>query len=315
MRSHRPYLPLIAAAALALVGCSAPASDNGSGENTAAQASSPIPDTSAIIESVQTDPALAAKVPSAISADGALTVGSYFNFAPSMFLASDGKTVIGNDNDILQSIAKKLGLKVQYENMDFAALITSLQSGRVEATMAAMNDTAERQQAIDFVDYLMSGIALIVQKGNPHGVNGPDDLCGKVVATTTGTSNQMFAEGQSKKCVESGQQPIEMSVTDNDSTNQNNLRTGRIDVLLQDMPTAVYLAKTVDDGEAFEVVDTDLIDGAPYGIGINKANPQLRDAIAAALNSVIEDGTYTKILDAWGTQHGAVQQATVNGGS
>ncbi|MDF1605841.1 ABC transporter substrate-binding protein [Nocardioides sp. YIM 152315] len=321
MRTTFPRLSALAViAALSLTACSdssdGTATDgNSAGAGTTGEAAAAIPDNASIIESVEKDEALAAKVPAEIAEDGELNVGTYLYFPPSMFLDQDGETVIGNDNDILQAIGKKLGLEIGYQNMDFAALITSLQSGRVEATMAAMNDNAERQEAIDFVDYLMSGIALVIQKGNPAGIEGPDDLCGKTVATTTGTINQQWAEAQSEQCVADGEDAIETFVTDSDTTNQNQLRTGRIDVLLQDLPTAIYLERTIDDGEAFEVVDIPVIEGAPYGIGVNKENPELRDVIAEALNALIADGTYEQILDAWGTEHGAIEEATVNGGS
>ncbi|MGP0225148.1 ABC transporter substrate-binding protein [Paenarthrobacter sp. NCHU4564] len=303
---------LAVAAALGLAGCSSPSNADTASTGEAVVA---IPDNSAIIGGIQKDTALANKVPADIAKDGKLTVGTYLYFPPSMFLAQDGKTVIGNDNDLMLAVGKKLGLEVDYQNMDFAALITSLQSGRVEATMAAMNDNAERQKTVDFVDYLMSGIALVIQKGNPAGISSPDDLCGKTVATTTGTINQQWAEAQSKKCVEAGKEAVAMFVTDSDTTNQNQLRTGRIDVLLQDLPTAIYLERTIDNGKAFEVVDIPVIQGAPYGIGINKGNPALRDVISEALNALVADGTYGKILEAWGTDHGAIKEATINGGA
>ncbi|TYL51717.1 ABC transporter substrate-binding protein [Nocardioides sp. BGMRC 2183] len=317
MRVSFPWATaLVAVSALALAGCSSndsAADEDGSGGSSSTSAA--IPDNSAIIDAVEIDQALADQVPAEISDDGKLSLGTYLYFPPSMFLAEDGETIIGNDEDIIQAVGKKLGLEIDHQNMDFSALITSLQSGRVEATMAAMNDNAERQEAIDFVDYLMSGIALVVQKGNPEGIGGPEDLCGKVVATTTGTINQQWAEETSQQCVSDGEEPIETYVTDNDTTNQTQLRTGRIDVLLQDLPTAIYLERTIEDGEAFEVVDIPVIEGAPYGIGVNKQNPELRDAIASALNALIADGTYGKILDAWGTEHGAIEEATINAGS
>lgn len=326
MRTTFPRLSALAViAALSLTACSDPGTEDvatdgtssgtGADAGTSDEAAAAIPDNASIIDAVEKDDSLASQVPADIAEDGKLNVGTYLYFPPSMFLAQDGETVIGNDNDIMLSIGKKLGLEISYQNMDFAALITSLQSGRVEATMAAMNDNAERQEAIDFVDYLMSGIALVIQKGNPAGISSIEDLCGKTVATTTGTINQQWAEATSEQCVADGNDAIETFVTDSDTTNQNQLRTGRIDVLLQDLPTAIYLERTIDDGNAFEVVDLPVIEGAPYGIGVNKENPELRDVIAEALNALIEDGTYGEILHAWGTDHGAIEEATVNGGS
>lgn len=77
-----------------------------------------------------------------------------------------------------------------YQDMAFGSLITSLQSGRIDMTMAGMNDTKERQQQIDFVDYFSSGITIMVQKDNPQDITGPDALCGKAVAVVKGPATR-----------------------------------------------------------------------------------------------------------------------------
>ncbi len=303
-----------AALALALSACGGPSAPQ-PGDTADGGASSSIPDTSALLDGVGTDDALAAMVPAAIADAGQLVVGSNVQSPPNNFYAADGSTVVGSDHDLITAIGKKLGLDVQYENQDFGSLITSLQSGRVDVTIAAMNDTAERQEAIDFVDYLTSGITIMVQKGNPAGITGPDTLCGKSVAVVTGTSQQEFAEATSATCTADGEEPVEVVVTDSDSQNQTQLRTGRIEAIVNDLPSAVYISQTTQDGNAFEVVPGDVIDGAPYGVGVNKDNADLRDAIAQALDALIADGTYDEILDSWGISSGAVTEATVNGGN
>jgi polar amino acid transport system substrate-binding protein len=301
------------AAGLLLTGCGGPSAPQ-PGDAAGGAGSSTVPDTLAILSAVTKDDALAAKVPAELSGAGVLKVGSYVQSAPNNFYAADGTTVIGSDHDLITAIAAKLGLRVEYRNQDFGALITSLKSARVDVTIAAMNDTAERQKSIDFVDYLTSGITIMVKKGNPAGITGPDTLCGKKIAVVTGTSQQEFAERTSKDCQGKGQAALAVTVTDSDSQNQTQLRTGRIDAIVNDLPSAVYISKTTQNGAAFEVVPGDVIDGAPYGIGVNKSKPQLRDAIAQALDALIQDGTYGKLLDAWGITSGSLTKAAVNGG-
>lgn len=303
---------------LGLTACGGPSApqpgDAPSGDASGGSSDSRVPDTSGILDAVEKDDAIAAGLPAAIADTGTLTVGSNVQSPPNNFYAADGTTVVGSDHDVITAIGRVLGLEVEYQNQDFGSLITSLQSGRVDVTIAAMNDTGERQEAIDFVDYLTSGITIMVQKGNPADITGPDALCGKSVAVVTGTSQQEFAEETSAQCEQDGQDPLEVTVTDSDSQNQTQLRTGRIDAIVNDLPSAVYISETTQDGEAFEVVPGDVIDGAPYGIGVNKEQPELRDAIAEALDHLIEDGTYGEILDAWGIDSGAVDAAAVNGG-
>jgi polar amino acid transport system substrate-binding protein len=286
----------------------APAAGGGS-------AASAVPDNSSILSGVQRDDQLAAMVPTPFAEKGALTIGSNLQSAPNNFYAADGTTPIGYEVDLAKAIAAKLGMTTTYQDMAFGSLITSLQSGRVDMTMAAMNDTAERQKQIDFVDYFQSGITIMIQKGDPDGIHGPDDLCGKTVAVVQGTSHQEFATEQSAVCAQAGKPALTVTATDSDSQNQTQLRTGRVDAILNDLPSAVYISRTAGDGQFFEVVPGQPINGGPYGIGVNKDNPQLAEAIRAALQSLVDDGTYGKILDAWGVQQGALQQIVVNGAS
>lgn len=265
------------------------------------------------LSSVKKDDQLAALVPPEIASAGTLRVGSNIQNPPNNFYDQDGKTPMGSEVDLIKAIAAKLGLKAEHSDMAFSSLITSLETKRVDVTMAAMNDTAERQQKIDFVDYFTSGITIMVQKGNPQGVKGPDDLCGKGVAVNLGSSQEQFAKEQSQKCVAAGKPEVQLSVTDSDTGNQNQLRTGRVAAILNDLPTAVYVAKTAGDGKYFEVVQLPPINGGPYGIGVNKQNAKLAEAIKGALQSLIDDGTYDKILTTWDIKQGAITKAAING--
>ncbi|SDP74329.1 ABC transporter substrate-binding protein [Lentzea jiangxiensis] len=282
----------------------------GSTSDPASQTSTP---PSADLSSVQKDDKLAALLPPEIASAGTLKVGSNIQNPPNNFYAEDGKTPMGSEVDLIKAIGARLGLKVEHSDMAFSSLITSLETGRVDVTMAAMNDTAERQQKIDFVDYFTSGITIMVQKGNPQGVKGPDDLCGKGIAVNLGSSQEQFAKEQSAKCAAAGKPEVQLSVTDSDTGNQNQLRTGRVAAILNDLPTAVYVAKTAGDGEYFEVVPLAPINGGPYGIGVAKKNAKLSEAVKAALQSLIDDGTYGKIVTTWDIKQGAITKAAING--
>ncbi|WP_431876480.1 ABC transporter substrate-binding protein [Amycolatopsis sacchari] len=289
--------------------------DGAGGGSTDSGTSGGVPDTAAIVQSVTKDAQLAAALPPQLTQAGSLNVGSNLQSAPNNFYASDGKTPVGFEVDIAKAIAAKLGLTVHYSDMPFGSLITSLASGRLDLTMAGMNDTKAREQQIDFVDYFTSGITIMVRKGNPDGITGADSLCGKTVAVVQGTSHQTFAAEQSTKCTQAGKPAVTVTATDSDSQNQNQLRTGRVNAILNDLPTAAYVSKNAGNGQFFEVVPGEPINGGPYGIGVNKNNPQLRDAVANALTALLQDGTYTKILDAWGIKQGALTKVTVNAGS
>ncbi len=305
---------LLASLAVLVTACGGGPDGAGGTSQAAGAPASGIPDTAAIVQGVQKDAQLNAALPDTVKQAG-LHLASNLQSAPNNFYAADGKTPIGYEVDLAKAIAAKLGVPVTHQDMAFGSLITSLQSGRIDLTMAGMNDTKARQQQIDFVDYFTSGITIMIRKGNPDGITGPDTLCGKKVAVVQGTSHQKFAAGQSTKCTQAGQPAVDVTATDSDNQNQNQLRTGRVQAILNDLPSAVYISRTAGDGKFFEVVPGEPIDGGPYGIGVNKANTALRDSVQKALQALIADGTYGKILQAWGVEQGAIKEATVNGGS
>ncbi|GAA3542787.1 ABC transporter substrate-binding protein [Amycolatopsis ultiminotia] len=314
LRSRGRQAALLAGVlALVTTACGGGPDGAGGGQQTAE--SGAIPDNHAVLESVQADPQLTAALPAALAKSKTLRLASNIQSAPNNFYSADGKTPIGYEVDIAKAIGAKLGVTVTHQDLAFGSLITSLQSGRVEATMAAMNDTAERQQQIDFVDYFSSGITIMTRKGNPDAITGPDTLCGKNVAVVQGTSHQKFATAQSTKCTQAGKQAITVTATDSDTQNQNQLRTGRVAAILNDLPSAVYISRTAGEGKFFEVVPGQPIEGGPYGIGFAKNNAKLRDTVKQALQELITDGTYGKILQSWGVEQGAVKEAAVNGGS
>ncbi|MGW4399997.1 ABC transporter substrate-binding protein [Amycolatopsis nivea] len=279
------------------------------------QKPSAVPDNTALLGAIKADPQLAGGLPPAVAQAKTLRLASNIQSAPNNFYAADGKTPIGYEVDLAKAVGAKLGVTVAYQDLAFGSLITSLQSGRVDLTMAAMNDTKERQQQIDFVDYFSSGITIMIRKGNPDGITGPDTLCGKNVAVVQGTSHQKFATAQSAKCTQAGKPAITVTATDSDNQNQNQLRTGRVAAILNDLPSAVYISRTAGDGKFFEVVPGQPIEGGPYGMGFAKNNSKLRDAVKQALQSLVADGTYGKILQSWGVEQGAIKEAAVNGGS
>ena len=77
----------------------------------------------------------------------------------------------------------------------------------------------------------------------------------------------------------------------------------------------VSLAKTAGGGPIFDVVQGHVYQPVPLGIGVAKSNTRLRDELKSALDALIADGSYRKILEKWGVEDGAVGSATINGGA
>jgi polar amino acid transport system substrate-binding protein len=242
-----------------------------------------------------------------------IVVGSDIAYAPMEYYDTDGSTVLGFDKDLTDLLTKQLGVSFDWHNATFDGLITQLKSDRIDVAISGMSDTPERQKEIDFVDYYQAGAMLLVQKGNPDGLTSIADLCGKTVAVQRGTTQEGYAEDQSKKCEADGDQPINLLSFDRETEAMLQVKSGRASADLQDYPVATYNARTSGGGNDFEVVG-DQIQAGPLGIGIGKDESQLRDALQKALQAVIDDGSYQKLIEKYQVPLGAVDEATVNGG-
>lgn len=294
MRRTSVLTALLLTGALALAGC------GGSSEPTAAPTNGgkAAPLASALPESVRTA--------------GVLRVGSDIAYAPVEFYDKDGKTPIGIDPDIAEALEAQLGVKLVFQNGTFDGLITSLRAKRIDLVMSALSDTPERQKLVDFVDYFNAGTSILVKKGNPEGIKTLDDFCGKTVALQRGTTQEDVAKAQVTKCQQAGK-PLKVLAFDRDTEALLQVKQGRAVADMNDFPVAAYNAKTAGGGNDFEVVG-EQIDAGPYGIAVRKEDTQLRDALQKAMQAIIDDGTYAKVLDTWNVSQGAVTEATINGG-
>ena len=116
-------------------------------------------------------------------------------------------------------------------------------------------------------------------------------------------------EAQQERCDE----PIEPIINEVDTETITALQSGRAAAAITDFPVALYNEREAGGGELFEVVG-EQIDAAPYGIAVNSEDTQLRDALHAAVQQIIDDGTYAEILTEWDAEAGAIEEATINAG-
>ncbi|MFD6417251.1 ABC transporter substrate-binding protein [Streptomyces sp. NPDC060194] len=253
---------------------------------------------------------LADKLPKAIADAGVVKVGSDINYAPMEF--DEGGKPAGVDVDIAAAIGKELGVEFKFENGTFDNLIPSLDTGRYDVIMSAMSDTKERQAKVDFVDYFNAGVSILVKKGNPKGIQSLEDLCGKTIAFQRGTVSADVAKAANKDACKD--KKIKTLTFDTDTEALLQVKQGRAVADLNDFPVAAYNAKTSGGGNDFEVAG-DQIDEGPYGIAVSKKNGELRDAVSAALDAIIANGEYAKVLEKWNVKQGGVEKAVLNGGA
>src|SRR5262249_36562401 len=144
--------------------------------------------------------------PAAIAAAKKIVVCADIGSPPLSFYDASGKTV-GAEVELGNAIAGQMGVATEWRPVQFDGIIPALIGRQGDRIMAELYDKPKRREVVDFVDYLNSSQSLVVQKGNPAGVHGLDDLAGKKVAVENGTTIQSLVEEQNKKFAEAGKAP------------------------------------------------------------------------------------------------------------
>lgn len=248
------------------------------------------------------------------AAQQTLRVGSDISYAPLEFYAPNSKRVEGFDYDLAQAIAAKMDAQIAFENHDFDSLLKSLNAGKYDLVISAMNDTRERAGQADFVDYFLAGSGILVQAGNPHHVFNLGSLCGMTVDLQRGTAQDSAIAAQSKHCTSIGLRPVTVLSYTTDSEALKQFLAGKSMAHISDYPVVSHLAHTLGGGKAYRVAGQQF-GVVPYGIAISKKNAALRDRVQNALKAVIADGTYDALLQKWGLEQGAMRSAPVNAGT
>jgi polar amino acid transport system substrate-binding protein len=305
MRAPHPRLGRSAGlAAVAVLATLAGCGGGSSGTSTSAAAGS----SSASASSLTKDDAVAKLLPASVAAKGTLTIGTDASYAPSEFVDTDGKTVVGFDADLAKALGQVLGLKVTLENAPFPTLIEAVKSGKFDLGMSSFTINPDRLKQVDMVSYFNAGTSWAVPQGNPAGVT-PDNACGKKVAVQKGTVQADDLTARSKKCTDGGKPAITIEQFQLQSDVTSAVVTGKDDAELADSPVIAYAIKQTN-GKLQQVGD--VYDSAPYGIVVPKGQGTYAQAVQGAMQKLMDTGAYQSILTKWGVQGGAIKTAAIN---
>jgi polar amino acid transport system substrate-binding protein len=298
----RRTIGLMAAALLALSACT------GGGGASPSAAPSSAPSTAASVAPSVASVAPSAPsitVPAAITTAGKLVWCVDVSYPPEESYKADGTTAEGSDIDIATEIGKRFGVTTQIDNTSFTGIIASLKTKKCDLIISGMNDTADRQKEVNFVDYLKVGQGLLVKAGNPKGIKTLEDLSGKAVAVQLGTTNLDALTAENVKLKAAAKPEIGIQTFDQDTDAFQQLALGRVDAYSGDSPVCAYYAAKPDNAGKYEVGGTP-IDPAPIGIAIRKEDTDLKAAVQAAMDAMYADGTMKSIVDKWGMTNAVV---------
>ena len=300
----RPLASCAAVAALAVTTLVLNACGGGSSTSSSGSSAS----SGSALPSVTAEDSLAAAVPADIKSDGVITVGSDTTYAPSEFLAEDGETIVGFDVDLFTLVARKLGLDAEFQTAPFDSIIAGVGSGKYEAGVSSFTINPEREAQASMVSYYSAGTQWSTKKGNPNKVD-PDNACGLNIAVQKATVQVDDITARSEACTSGGKDAITIDQYDAQSDATAAVVSGKDVAGLADSPVMAY---AVEQTKGQLELLGDIYDAAPYGYVVAKDQTVFAQAIADAVKSLIDDGTYEQVLKTWGVEDGAIDNPTVN---
>lgn len=218
-----------------------------------------------------------------VMSKGVITVGNSPDYPPFESIGDMGERV-GFDVDLMDALAKKLGVKIQWVTMDFAAIVTATQSGQIDIGMSGLGITEERAQSVDFSDaYIASGQVLVVR--NDSDVQSVADLNGKKIAVQLGTTGEQQADKiEGVEVVKPESYNIAFMMLNNKA----------VDAVIADLSVADEFVKRGTFKRAGDPLSYE-----EFGIVSRKGNDALLAALNKALAEIKADGTYAAIVKKW----------------
>jgi serine/threonine protein kinase len=249
---------------------------------------------------------IAATVPAEIRSTGRLVIGVNTPYPPNEFKDTSGQ-IVGFDVDLMNAVARTLGLVPEYRETAFEAIIPSVRAGDFNVGMSSFTDTKDRQGSADFVTYFQAGF-LWAQKAGA-GID-PDNACGlRVGVQYAALQETEEIPAKSQACEEAGKPAIKKVVFVSQDDLNAALINGEVDAMSADSPATGFAIKT--SGGVLEPAG-EIFDTAPYGWPVAKGS-KLAESLRLAMEHLVQTGEYRTIATMWGVEKGMITGPVING--
>lgn len=264
-----------------------------------------------VVSGIAPDSALEARLATAApGTKGSLILGTTLSPGltglPHVGTSGDGQS-IGADIDLRNAVAKLLGITWNVQNGTFATIIPGVQNGKYQVGQDNFGVTAAREQVVDFATYITDGQAFLAPTSSTlSAVTTDTDLCGKTIGTGAGTTFQEILTKDAGDCAKAGKPAYTVDYFTDNSAIWLGLANGRIDLYFGPALGLKYDAAHVADGKFLSQFSSTAV-----GFVTAKGSP-LAKVLSAAVNELIANGDYAKILTKWAINGYGVPSSQVN---
>lgn len=217
---------------------------------------------------------------------GTLTVATEGTYRPFSFRADNGTgDLTGYDVEIIQAVADKLDLKVEFQETQWDAIFAGLDAGRFDviANQVTINDDRTAKYLFSTPYTVSPGVIVVAE--DDDSISSFADLAGKTTAQSlTSNWNDLATQsGADVQGVEGWAQAVEL------------LRQGRVDATINDKLTFLDYEKTNSPSGLKIAAETD--EAGEQAFVFTKDKTALVKAVDKALGELRADGTLAKISD------------------
>jgi polar amino acid transport system substrate-binding protein len=226
-----------------------------------------------------------------IKSRGELVVATEMQFPP--FDISDNGTYKGVDRELIDAVAKELGVKVSYLDLPWTSVLPGLEAKKFDLCIAPVTITKERVKRYAFSVPIADATAALMKRADDKSIAKPEDIAGKAVGGQKGTSQLEQLKAFAAKLPK----PVDVKEYVDNNQSYADLAAGRIDASINSLPNLAYAAAQRSDAFALVLPP---FGQATYFSWVGRLDDKtLLDAVNAALVKLEGDSTVAAIQKKW----------------
>ncbi|MDE1188423.1 MAG: ABC transporter substrate-binding protein [Pantoea sp.] len=251
------------------------------------------------IPSQKIDQALHDRLPADIKSAGKMIAVNNGSFPP-YEIVNGTHSMEGASADLAVALGQLLGVKIEHATVSgLSGVLAGINSGRYQLAIGPIGDYPDRQEKVDFIDFVQEFVVFGVPKGNPAKINGLDDTCGKRIAVMAAGSAEQVIRKQSDACVAAGKPAVVVQSFTDQPSSILAVRSKRSDAFFSSQAPLTYFVEQANgqlelSGKGQKNGFGDIFQGTVVPKG-----SELGNVVLDAYKELFSNGTYAAIMKKW----------------
>jgi polar amino acid transport system substrate-binding protein len=234
------------------------------------------------------------------------------NSPPLTVFSDDNKTLLGSEVDIARLVADSLGLKLNVVPTSWEDWPLGVASGKYDAAISNVTVTKERKEKFDFATYRRDTLGFYVKANSSiKSISQPEDIAGLRIIVGSGTNQEAVLLAWDKANQAKGLKPFTPIYTKDDASQTLALQSGRADAYFGPNVIGAWKAALTGKTRLVGSFDGGWPKVAHIAVTVKKGSG-LAEPINTALNGVIQNGDYLKVLNRWGEGVEKIDRSEIN---